>query len=350
MDQNASDRNPSNQNVNERVKSIFDEARKLPLEQREAWIESAVGDDDAAEIVATRVHELLRDLDAPNELFGSPTGGGGVHAASLLAAAERDAEGPGSRTGPYELIRPIGEGGFGTVFLAEQRAPIARSVALKVIKLGMDTTQVIARFEAERQALEMMDHPDIARVLDAGTTSTGRPYFVMELCHGVPITDHCDHDRLTIRERLALVAQVFRAVQPAHQKGIIHRDIKPSNVLVGDLIELTLWHAGDPEPAPQLSVIDAMPVLDGGVLGVFVGRSQGTGLVDIGVSEFTVTLPNECEDPGIVGDLNGDGDGVVDGADLGLLLNNWGGDGVGDLNDDGIIDGADLGLLLNNWG
>ncbi len=125
-------------------------------------------------------------------------------------------------------------------------------------------------------------------------------------------------------------------------------DYRLRATFVGDLIELTLWEAGDMEPAPQISVIDAAPILDGGATGVYVGRSQGTGLVDISVSDFTITLPNECEDPGIVGDLNGDG--VVDGADLGILLNNWGGDGVGDLNGDGVVDGADLGILLNNWG
>ena len=218
------------QNLNERIKSIFDQARKLPADRRDAWVEAAVGDDADADIVAARVGELLRDLEAPNDLLDRLTGGALSHAASLLAAAERDAEGPGSTIGPYELISTLGEGGFGTVFLAEQREPIARSVALKVIKLGMDTAHVIARFEAERQALEVMDHPNIARVLDAGVTASGRPYFVMELCHGVPITEHCDRNRLTIRERLALVAQVCHAVQHAHQKGIIHRDIKPSNV------------------------------------------------------------------------------------------------------------------------
>jgi eukaryotic-like serine/threonine-protein kinase len=138
----------------------------------------------------------------------------------------------GATIGPYRLMEQIGEGGFGLVFVAEQQVPVRRKVAIKVIKPGMDTRDVIARFEAERQALAMMDHPNIARVLDAGATESGRPYFVMELVRGVPITDYCDRNRLTPRERLELFVVVCQAVQHAHQKGIIHRDIKPSNVLV----------------------------------------------------------------------------------------------------------------------
>ena len=138
----------------------------------------------------------------------------------------------GTAIGPYKLMEQIGEGGFGLVFVAEQLSPVRRKVAIKVIKPGMDTRDVIARFEAERQALAMMDHPNIARVLDAGATDSGRPYFVMELVRGVPITDYCDRSRLTPRERLELLVVVCLAVQHAHQKGIIHRDIKPSNVLV----------------------------------------------------------------------------------------------------------------------
>ena len=138
----------------------------------------------------------------------------------------------GATIGPYKLMEQIGEGGFGLVFVAEQERPIRRKVALKIIKPGMDTRDVIARFEAERQALALMDHPNIARVLDAGTTDSGRPYFVMELVRGVPITDYCDQNQLTPRERLELFVAVCHAVQHAHQKGIIHRDIKPSNVLV----------------------------------------------------------------------------------------------------------------------
>jgi len=141
-------------------------------------------------------------------------------------------EGPGTVIGPYKLLQQIGEGGMGVVYMAEQEKPVRRKVALKIIKPGMDSKQVIARFEPERQALAMMDHQNIARVLDAGTTDTGRPYFVMELVHGVPLTHFCDENKLTPRERLELFVPVCQAIQHAHQKGIIHRDIKPSNVLI----------------------------------------------------------------------------------------------------------------------
>src|SRR5688572_8907858 len=141
-------------------------------------------------------------------------------------------ERPGALLGPYKLLERIGEGGFGTVFMAEQQQPIRRKVALKIIKAGMDGRQVTARFEAERQALAMMDHPNIARVLDAGATDAGRPYFVMELVHGLPITTYCDANQLPPRGRLELFVQVCRAVQHAHSRGVIHRDIKPTNVLV----------------------------------------------------------------------------------------------------------------------
>ena len=142
------------------------------------------------------------------------------------------AEGPGSRIGPYTIIRKLGEGGMGIVFLAEQERPVRRKVALKVIKPGMDTEQVVTRFEAERQALALMDHPGIARVLDAGATDSGRPFFVMELVDGVPINEYCDRERLPLGPRLELFVAVCRSIEHAHQRGIIHRDIKPSNVLV----------------------------------------------------------------------------------------------------------------------
>ena len=153
------------------------------------------------------------------------------------------AEGPGSHIGPYKLLQQIGEGGMGAVYMAEQDEPVRRKVALKIIKPGMDSRQVIARFEAERQALAMMDHQNIARVLDAGTTESGRPYFVMELVHGVPITQFCDENHLTPRQRLELFVPVCQAIQHAHQKGIIHRDVKPSNVLV------TMY---DDKPVPKV--------------------------------------------------------------------------------------------------
>src|SRR5438132_2501500 len=141
-------------------------------------------------------------------------------------------EGAGTAIGSYKLLEQIGEGGFGVVFMAEQQAPIRRKVALKVLKPGMDTRQVIARFDAERQALALMDHPNIAKVFDGGATPSGRPYFVMELVKGLPITEFCDQNQLTPRQRLELFLPVCQAVQHAHQKGIIHRDLKPSNILV----------------------------------------------------------------------------------------------------------------------
>src|SRR5262245_47216014 len=145
------------------------------------------------------------------------------------------------RIGHYKLLQKIGEGGFGVVYLAEQEQPVKRRVALKVIKLGMDTRQVIARFEAERQALALMDHPNIAKVLDGGATEAGRPYFVMELVKGIKITQYCDQNKVGLKERLDLFLQVCHAIQHAHQKGIIHRDIKPSNILVTS-------HDGTPVP------------------------------------------------------------------------------------------------------
>src|SRR5262249_36026741 len=145
--------------------------------------------------------------------------------------------------GSYKLLQQIGEGGMGVVYMAEQEQPVRRKVALKIIKPGMDSAQVIARFEAERQALALMDHHNIARVLDAGTTEGGRPYFVMELVHGVPITKYCDENKLTPRQRLELFVPVCQAVQHAHQKGVIHRDLKPSNILV------TLY---DGKPVPKV--------------------------------------------------------------------------------------------------
>src|SRR5262245_25055585 len=138
----------------------------------------------------------------------------------------------GTMIGRYKLLQKIGEGGFGVVYMAEQVEPVQRKVALKIIKAGMDSKEVIARFEAERQAIALMDHPNIARALDAGATEAGRPYFVMELVHGIPITAYCDQKQLPTHERLPLFIKVCQAVQHAHQKGVIHRDLKPSNILV----------------------------------------------------------------------------------------------------------------------
>jgi serine/threonine protein kinase len=158
-----------------------------------------------------------------------------------IRQATRADENSGTIIGRYKLLEKIGEGGMGVVYMAEQEEPVRRKVALKIIKLGMDTQQVVARFEAERQALALMDHPNIAKVLDGGATDTGRPYFVMELVTGVPITEFCDKNQLSTEDRLKLFIPVCQAIQSAHQKGIIHRDLKPTNILV------TL-NAGVPHP------------------------------------------------------------------------------------------------------
>jgi WD40 repeat protein/serine/threonine protein kinase len=177
-----------------------------------------------------RVEALLRAHDRSNHFLDRSA----ARPAALQEIGDDVAfyECPGTCVGPYKLLEQIGEGGFGVVFMSEQQQPVRRQVALKVIRPGMDTKQVVARFEAERQALALMDHTNIARVLDAGATESGRPYFVMELVRGIPITDFCDENRVTPRERLELFLTVCQAVQHAHQKGIIHRDLKPSNVLV----------------------------------------------------------------------------------------------------------------------
>ncbi len=197
--------------------------RETPEEQA-AYVEDACG---AHSSLRQRVAELLRcHEEADGPLDAAPPGIAAT--INMPPVTER----PGTIIGRYKLLEEIGEGGMGVVYMAEQREPVRRKVALKIIKPGMDTREVIARFEAERQALAMMDHPNIAKVLDAGETESGRPYFVMELVHGIPLTDYCDQNELTTRERLELFVQVCQAVQHAHQKGIIHRDLKPSNVMV----------------------------------------------------------------------------------------------------------------------
>lgn len=200
---------------------IFREAIKLQPEQRTAFLDKACG---ANQALRNEVESLLRAHD-PADSF--------LQLAALAHTIQQPIrEGAGSTIGPYKLREKIGEGGFGVVYVAEQETPVRRKVAMKIVKPGMDTLEVIARFEAEQQALAMMDHPNVARVLDAGTTGSGLPYFVMELVQGVTITDFCDKNSLDTRDRLKLFADVCRAVQHAHQKGIIHRDIKPSNIMV----------------------------------------------------------------------------------------------------------------------
>ena len=208
-----------------RALEIFMEAVQLPGEERMAFLDRAcVGDEGLRQ----KIEALLRSNDRAGDFLKEPPTGSISERRAKVTAGER----PGDRIGHYKLLQQIGEGGGGVVFMAEQEQPVRRRVALKIIKPGMDTKSVIARFEAERQALAMMDHPNIAHVLDAGATESGRPYFVMELVRGVKITEYCDQHSLTTCQRLQLFIKVCEAVQHAHQKGIIHRDIKPSNILV----------------------------------------------------------------------------------------------------------------------
>jgi serine/threonine protein kinase/Flp pilus assembly protein TadD len=209
--------------VKSNAKAIFLQALEFQTpEELDRFLDDACcGNAD----LRARAEELLQAHKDAGNFLGGPR--------SLDATLDEPvAEGPGTVIGPYKLMEQIGEGGMGLVFVAEQQQPVRRKVALKVIKPGMDTRQIVARFEAERQALAMMDHPNIAKVLDGGETAGGRPYFVMELVKGVPITDYCDQNQVSIRQRLELFVSVCQAVQHAHQKGIIHRDLKPSNVLV----------------------------------------------------------------------------------------------------------------------
>ena len=248
------------------LESIFFAAlEKNSPDERSDFLEQACAADSE---LRHRVERMLAAQSAAGSFLEQP-----AIAFDATVPHERPiTERPGTIIGPYKLLQQIGEGGMGVVFMAEQTEPLQRTVALKIIKPGMDTRQVIARFEAERQALAMMDHPNIARVLDAGTTgesrdesrgikvesesslaldsrpstldhSPGRPYFVMELVKGVPITDYCDQQHLSVRQRLELMTQVCHAVQHAHQKGIIHRDLKPSNVLVAEY---------DGKPVPKI--------------------------------------------------------------------------------------------------
>jgi WD40 repeat protein/serine/threonine protein kinase len=191
--------------------------------ERRQFVEQSCGCDTELQ---RRVEELIENHFRAGSFLESPV-------PDFVATAEESVrEGPGTVIGTYKLLEQIGEGGFGVVFMAEQQQPVRRKVALKVLKPGMDTRQVVARFEAERQALALMDHPNIARVFDGGATPSGRPFFVMELVKGVPLTEFCDQNQLTPRQRLELFLPVCQAVQHAHQKGIIHRDLKPSNILV----------------------------------------------------------------------------------------------------------------------
>ena len=205
--------------------AVFTEALRLPVEERERYLSKACRGDGELRL---RVEALLQAYEQAGDFLGRPAADRPPKAAQVPAPGEK----PGEHIGHYKLLQQIGEGGCGVVYLAEQEAPVRRRVALKIIKPGMDTRNVIARFEAERQALALMNHPNIAKVFDAGATKAGRPYFVMELVRGVKITEYCNQHSLTTEDRLRLFVQVCQAVQHAHQRGIIHRDIKPSNILV----------------------------------------------------------------------------------------------------------------------
>src|SRR5260370_26339116 len=199
-------------------------AIELPVAERAAYLDRACsGDADLRQRVEglLKEHDDLGDFPEKRPSKGTAQGGPG-------AVGEK----PGDRIGRYKLLQQIGEGGYGVVYMAEQEAPVRRRVALKIIKPGMDTKSVIARFESERPALALMDHPNIAKVLEAAATETGRPYFVMELVRGSKITEFCDDKSVPTADRLRLFTQVCQAIQHAHQKGVIHRDIKPSNILV----------------------------------------------------------------------------------------------------------------------
>jgi serine/threonine protein kinase/tetratricopeptide (TPR) repeat protein len=224
--------------MNEEI--LFHQALDRPPGERVAFLDEACGGDVT---LRQRVHVLLLAHDNPGSFLSRPALDHGATEATWNAATHPSctdaAIGSGARVGPYRLLRLIGEGGMGAVWMAEQTEPVRRLVAVKVIKPGMDSARIIARFETERQALALMDHPNIARVLDAGTTtaesgcvSAGRPYFVMELVEGIPLTRYCDEHRLSLRQRLELFVGVCQAVQHAHHKGVIHRDLKPGNVLV----------------------------------------------------------------------------------------------------------------------
>ncbi len=211
----------------QRIEELFQRAADLPREERDAFLDREC---QGQPELRDRLQALLERHERGESLGGM-----------LLDGGTPPSEGSGTVIGRYKLLQHIGDGGFGSVYMAEQTEPVMRKVALKIIKLGMDTRQVVARFEAERQALALMDHPSIAKVLDGGATETGRPYFVMELVRGISITEYCDQNNLSTRERLELFIEVCQAIQHAHQKGVIHRDLKPSNVLV------TL-HDGRPVP------------------------------------------------------------------------------------------------------
>ena len=211
---------------NTRANEVFAEAISIENTAcRKRFLDENCGDDG---LLRQHVDSLLEVHDHNPGFLDNPIVSQPEPPLTKVSALEH----PGDSIGPYRLLQQIGEGGFGVVYMADQKQPIRRKVAIKVIKPGMDTRDVIARFEAERQALAMMDHPNIAKVIDAGVTDGGRPYFVMELVKGVPILEFCVANKLSNRQRLELFVTVCKAIQHAHHKGIIHRDLKPSNIMV----------------------------------------------------------------------------------------------------------------------
>jgi serine/threonine protein kinase len=253
--------------LDQQEQQLFEAALALPPKERGAYLDRACGADPQVR------QRILAALCAAQET-GSPTIPAPLAAktAALSEPPQIPGEEPGHQIGRYKLLELIGEGGMGRVWAAEQTQPFRRQVALKVIKLGMDTRQVVARFEAERQALALMDHPNIAKVLDAGATATGRPFFVMEFVSGIPITTYCDRNNVAATERLELFIQVCRAVHHAHQKGIIHRDLKPSNILVA-------MHDGRPTPK----------VIDFGIAKATAGQQLTDKTLHTVIAEFLGT-------------------------------------------------------------
>src|SRR5262245_18721668 len=212
--------------ISDRTESLFAAAVELPPDPRAAFLDRECAGDEG---LRQQLNALLKAHDRANHLLDRPL----PKPADLAATSASSSDLVGTIiAGRYKLLEEIGEGGMGTVWVAEQTEPVRRKVALKLIKPGMDSKVVLARFEAERQALALMDHLNIAKVLDGGTTEQGLPFFVMELVKGLPLTEYCDDRRLSVRERLDLFVHICSAVQHAHQKGIIHRDLKPSNILV----------------------------------------------------------------------------------------------------------------------
>ena len=211
------------------LETLFHKSLELEPEARSAFLDDTCGEDTE---LRKELDALLDEVDKSTNLLEQPVF---EAAQSVFTESKRDAIDPGTIIGQYEIISLLATGGMGEVWLAEQKQPVRRRIALKLIKAGMDTREVVARFESERQALALMDHPAIAKVFDAGSTPEGRPYFAMEYVPGIPITAYCDKHKLTVRQRMELFILVCEGVQHAHQKAIIHRDLKPSNILVTEV-------------------------------------------------------------------------------------------------------------------